>query len=143
MGLSWHNCFWLLIPPLAWNMVFTQHLPTVFERGEVPSWLLITENILRMGVMLLPLLLPISSNPAIRKLGLLIYASGLLLYFGSWIYLILYPSTDSILLLLAPAYTPLIWLWGIVILAQAPWYGGLALLFIGFHIGEYLIRFQT
>ena len=56
------NCFLLVLPALAWNIFLTSRLPQrwfapqVFD--DVPGWLLGLENILRLLVFFLPLLMP-------------------------------------------------------------------------------------
>lgn len=117
------NGFLLIIPALLWNILLVKFLPEgysgkIFDRN-VPSWLLIFENILRFMVMILPLFMPVGLDTFLRRIGLAIYLTGILLYFASWLVQILFPKSCWSLSkagFLAPAYTPAIWLTGIGLL---------------------------
>ena len=65
------------------------------------------------------------------------YALGVLVYFASWLPLI-YSSaaawSKSAAGLLAPAYTPLIWLAGIALVGGSRPYALASLLFVGLHV---------
>jgi hypothetical protein len=91
-----------------------------------------------------------------QKGGLLLYVAGVLLYFAAWIVLMYLPNTawsNSILGLLAPAYTPLFWLIGsgfignslfFNILYRRWLYFLLVIVFLIFHNWHtYLIYFRT
>jgi hypothetical protein len=45
--LTWLNCFWLILPLLAWNLVYGPKLtdPRITSDANSPAWLLIAENI--------------------------------------------------------------------------------------------------
>ena len=139
LKLQWLNCFWLLIPILAWNGVFSAKLAhPAFKLDEaVPGWILILENLLRIATMLLPLFMPLRWDTAQSKLGIAIYLLGLVVYFVSWIPLMVVPSSawsNSPLGFLAPAYTPLLWLAGMGLIAGWWPYLVLSAAFVGVHL---------
>lgn len=81
-----------------------------------------------------------------RRIGLALYLIGLAAYGAAWMMLVFYPTSawsSNIMGLMAPAYTPAIWLLGITLIgdrytiAQMPFQGWLypsvALLFLLFH----------
>ena len=118
LKLSWLNTFWLLVPILVWNLVFASRLAHPgFEADEnVPQWLLITENVLRGVVMLTPLFMALNWDSTQSKAGWVVYGAGMLVYFASWIPLMVTPESawsNSLVGFTAPAYTPLLWLVGI------------------------------
>ena len=119
------NCFLLLLPVFFWNIAFIRRLPKGYTSKEiwdnVPSWLSITENILRTIVFILPLLLILSLQTKTQKFGLILYLVGLLIYFSSWLLQIFIPNSywsTGIIGFMAPAFTSIIWLIGIGIIGQ-------------------------
>ena len=73
--------------------------------------LALAENGLRLAVFVLPFLMPLNlaAPGSIRKL--LVFVAGTLLYFASWLAVILFPTSAwscSALGFAAPAYTPLL-----------------------------------
>lgn len=142
LNLQWLNCFWLLIPILAWNVVFASKLAhPAFEFDEtVPKWVLLLENVLRVAVMILPLLMPLNWETPLSKVGINVYLLGLLIYFASWIPLMYTPNStwsNSLAGFLAPAYTPLLWLVGIGLIGGWWPYLVLSIMFVGVHIGHW------
>jgi hypothetical protein len=138
------NHFLLLIPILIWNVLLTSHLPMEHFSGEAPQWVLIIENIFRAGAMILPLFLPINSKNKFFKSGLTVFIIGTLIYFSSWLWLILYPESvaaNSSWLQFAPAYTPIIWFIGLSMMSNSFLLLILSTLFIGFHVTEYIFRY--
>lgn len=142
LALTWANCFWLILPLLAWNILFgakiTQELIT--SDAHSPAWLLGAENIFRLATFILPLflLLPrgVEWNSTLPKIGLVVYIIGMLIYFASWIPLMAAPQSawsQSLPGLFAPRLTPLIWLVGVALIAASWPYGLLATIFIFFH----------
>jgi hypothetical protein len=96
--------------------------------------------------MMLPLLMHFSISTPRQKLGFAIYLTGLLVYFASWTVLMIFPGTTwstSAIGFMAPAYTPIVWLAGIVLVGNelqfpritlSPWiYGSLSACFLLFH----------
>jgi hypothetical protein len=105
------NGFLLLLPLLAWNLVLGSRLTleAVISDAHSPTWLLIAENISRILVFALPLFLPLDFKGAWNKTGLAVYVFGTLLYFASWLPLLLVPASvwsQSPAGLLAPRLTP-------------------------------------
>lgn len=114
------NCFLLLIPILVWNLAFASYLPEAFSPDvfwkDIPNWISIGENTFRTVVMVMPACLILSWKKPVERGGLAIYLIGLVVYFLSWLILMIYPISDwseSALGFMAPAYTPIIWLIGI------------------------------
>jgi len=88
------DVFWKDIPPLIGN----------------------TENILRIIVFMLPLVMTFSLKSRQQKIGFVLFLAGLILYFSSWLMQIYLPESNwsnSIFGFMAPAYTTLIWFVGI------------------------------
>ena len=104
-------------------------LPPIFASAEwrhIPAPLAFTENILRLAIFVLPFLMPLDLTAPDRMRILLVFIVGNLLYFASWLALILFPSSpwsSSALGLAAPAYTPALWLLGIALLGRKLFWG--------------------
>ena len=99
-----------------------------------PCW---PKQALRVAVFLWPLLLPLRWRDQQSRAGLAVYALGLLIYCAAWLPLIYLPEaawSQSAAGLLAPAYTPLIWLAGIALIGGSWPYALLSLLFVGVHV---------
>jgi hypothetical protein len=133
------NCFWLLLPIFVWNAIFASRLPQLGFRSDagVPRSILMAENLLRVGVFLLPLLLPLRWQDPQSRAGLALYGFGVLIYCVSWLPLLYFPEavwSRSAAGLLAPAYTPLLWLLGIALIGRSWPYALLTLLFVGIHV---------
>ena len=133
------NCFWLLLPIFAWNAIFASRLPKAGFKSDagVPRSILIAEQVLRIGVFVWPLFLPLRWGDPLSQAGLLLFLEGLLIYFASWLPLIHRPESawsKSSAGLLAPAYTPLIWLAGIALIGGSWPYALLSLVFVGVHV---------
>jgi len=140
----------LLIPILAWNAILASKLPAGYQAEmfdkDIPSAVSLGENIFRSLVMFLPLLMPLNLVGRSQKLGLYIFIFGMLVYFLSWVVLIVLPGSTwsmSAVGFLAPAYTPLIWLVGIGLIGaqfyfhfpyQSWMYILLSIVFLSFHI---------
>ena len=142
--LAWRNHFWWLVPILIWNMIFTPYLPMDRFGGEAPQWLLLTENVCRALVMIFPLFMPVKPASIHFRKGVLLYLCGILIYFASWLYLILFPASpisEQVWILFAPAYTPLIWLAGIALSGRSKFYACISIVFIALHVGEYVYRY--
>ncbi|MFT6502375.1 MAG: hypothetical protein ACJASQ_002501 [Crocinitomicaceae bacterium] len=79
------NCFWLLIPIFLWNILLVGYLPEsygpdVFEK-DIPMLVGYGENVLRIVVFGLPIIMIFSLKSRIQKIGFTIYLLGLVLYF--------------------------------------------------------------
>lgn len=149
-----------MLPVIAWNIVLTPFLPAayqpdVFEK-EIPAWLTYSENASRIGVFLLTFLMPLAVNDRTQRKGVYLYVAGLLLYFASWVVLIVFPESawsNSLAGFSAPAWTPLFWLAGMACIGDSfyfrlpyrRWYFiVVALLFLVFHNAHtILVYFNT
>ena len=142
LKLQWLNCLWLLIPVLVWNAAFSSKLAhPAFKHDEaVPKWVLSLENVLRGAVMILPLLMPLRWDTLHSKVGIAVYLVGMVVYFASWIPLMVAPESawsNSVLGFLAPAYTPLVWLVGMGLIGGWWLYLALSVVFVAVHIGHW------
>ena len=148
------NCMVLLLPVMAWNGIFTSMLPRAylaesFEK-DIPAFITNGENISRLIIFILPVLMPMRIETQSQKLGLWLYIAGTAVYFVSWLAQIYFPQSAwslSVFGFLAPAYTPLIWLVGIGLIgstlfiasAYRTWmYIITAIIFVGFHVSHAL-----
>ena len=93
LGLTLWNCLWLILPLLAWNILLGPGItdPRITSDAHSPRWLLIAENIARILVFALPILLPLQWKDTWSKAGLGVYIFGTLVYFTSWLPLIIVP----------------------------------------------------
>jgi hypothetical protein len=144
------NCFWLLVPILIFNLLFTRQLPAAYQMNvfwkDIPKAISVPENLLRTLVMILPVFMRLRVSTPSQKLGLALYLTGLAIYFTSWAVLIASPQcawSMSEIGFMAPAWTPIVWLLGICLIgdelllpgvAFKPWmYWALSALFLVFH----------
>lgn len=143
-GLDLKNYAWFLVPPLVWNVLFTEQLGVdAYFTGQAPQSLLVAENLARGLVFSLPLLMPIDSGNRHFNAGLATYGVGLVAYFATWAFTIIAPHSalaSHPAMRLAPAYLPIIWLGGIALMSESWIYAGAATVFVGLHVGEYLVR---
>ena len=142
LGLAWFNGFWLILPLLAWNLLLSPRITqeAITSDAHSPKWLLIAENVVRILVFALPLFIALPREAdwqsTLPKAGLIIYILGTLIYFASWLPLLLAPGSawcNSLPGLLAPRLTPFLSFLGIAMLGQAWPYGLVAAVFIFFH----------
>ncbi len=119
------NCFLLIIPILLWNVLLVDYLPRsysdeVFSKN-IPTAVEYAENIFRVLALGLPFFMGFALKNRIQKIGFSLYLIGTIIYFMSWLILMLYPGSIwalSIFGFMAPAYTPIIWLVGIGLIGQ-------------------------
>lgn len=119
------NGYWMMLPILLWNIVFTislppQYSPAIFWK-DIPPLLAVCENFLRIVMFVMPAFLALRLLSKPHRLGLLLYLVGSTLYYSSWLALILAPNSawsTSRLGFMAPAYTPLIWMIGLALSAD-------------------------
>jgi hypothetical protein len=154
------NCFLLTIPVLLWDYIFTDKLPKAFQPEifwkDIPSFVTYAENISRLIMFFFISFMPLKITNDKQKRGFRLYVVGVLLYFAAWVILMYFPNTawsKSILGLLAPAYTPLVWLVGIGFIGNSfffkipyrRWlYFLIVVIFLIFHNWHtYLIYFRT
>lgn len=151
------SCGLLLIPASVWNAALTGYLPPPFAAAEfwqdVPTLLAWTENGLRLGVFVLPFLMPLDVSAPGHVRTLFVFAAGTFLYFASWLALILFPLSSwssTALGFAAPAYTPALWLWGIALSGRRLFWGKfyrwwmyavLAMAFLAAHVSHTLLVF--
>ena len=74
------NCALFLLPIMAWNIAFANKLPRfyapdIFEKN-IPTFITLGENIFRLIIFILPLLMPIRTETPIQKIGLTLYFTG-------------------------------------------------------------------
>ena len=135
---SLFNCFWMIVPLLAWNLAFGRRISqdAIISDAHSPKWLLFAENFSRILVFALPLLLPLQWKDAWSKAGLALYIIGTVIYFGSWLPLISASKSgwsSSPVGLLAPRLTPWLSFLGIALTGGSWLYGVIAAVFICFH----------
>lgn len=138
MKIRWSNCFWLVIPLLAWNIALAPNLTLeeVISDADSPAWLLAAENLTRIVVFAFPLLLAFQVKDRLGKTGLAIYLAGLLIYFASWIPLVWTSQSgwsQSAVILLLPRITPLLAFVGIALIGHSLFYAFASVLFIILH----------
>lgn len=152
------SCGLLLIPAILWNIALTAHLPPAFSLAEfwreIPASLAFTENSLRVAVFALPFLMPLELSAPASGRALLVYGAGTLVYFASWLALILSPTSSwstSPWGFAAPAYTPLLWLLGIALLGRRLFWGAfyrwwmylvIAVAFLAAHISHTVLVYS-
>lgn len=132
------NCLWLMLPLLIWNIILGPRIieTRITSDNYSPKWLLIGENIVRIFVFLLPLLLPMQINNVTSKAGVWIYIFGTLIYFATWLPFLLAPHSawsNSPVGLLAPRLTPFLAFLGVALIGHSWLYGIVAALFILLH----------
>ena len=132
------NCLWLIIPLLIWNLILGPKLsdPRLTSDAHSPAWQLFAENGVRILVFALPLLIPLQLRDQLSRTGLVVYILGTLIYFASWVPLMLSPLSlwsQSAIGALAPFVTPIIVFTGIALIGHSWGYGLISLLFIVLH----------
>jgi hypothetical protein len=152
MELSLLNCFWLILPLLVWNLIPGLRIndPRVTSDAHSPQWLLIAENVFRILVFALPVLIPLPHGvdwlSTLPQAGMAVYILGTLLYFCSWLPLLLAPATTwshTPAGLLAPRLTPYLSFLGIALLGGSLLYGGISAVFIFFHTWHGIQNLQS
>ncbi|HVM73147.1 MAG TPA: hypothetical protein VMT91_15390 [Anaerolineales bacterium] len=142
LELHWLNCFWLILPVLAWNLLLGARItdPRITSDAHSPQGLLAAENLTRLLVFALPVLMPLPGRrdwlSGMSLAGLIVYISGTLVYFSSWLPFLAHPPaawSNHAIALLAPRLTPYLSFLGISLLGGAWFYGIIAALFIFFH----------
>ena len=124
------SCGVLLLPALVWNAALADRLPPVYSMSEfwrdIPAVLGALENLSRILVFALPFFMPLELSMAVQRRGLLLFALGTLVYFGSWLAVMASPSSSwstSALGFMAPAYTPALWLLGLAMIGRRLFWG--------------------
>ena len=124
------SCGLLLLPAIVWNMALFDRLPPAFAASnfwrDIPGPLALIENSLRVIVFGLPFAMPLSASTPAQRRSLFIFGLGSLVYFSSWLPLIVWPESawsTSALGFMAPAYTPALWLFGLAALGRQLFWG--------------------
>jgi hypothetical protein len=132
------GCYLLILPLAAWNLVLASRLtdPRLTSDAHSPTWLLAAEGLGRVLVFALPLWMPLQLRHPSKKAGLALYLAGTLVYFASWLPLMLAPASawsSSFVGLLAPRLTPLLPFLGIALIGGAWPYAVLSTAFVLLH----------
>jgi hypothetical protein len=132
------NCFLLIIPLLAWNLVLGPRISDVRVTSDAhsPKRLLLAENGTRTLVFALPLLIPLQVKDIWNKAGLAVCILGTLVYFASWLPLVFAPGaawSNSPFGLLAPRLTPFLPFLGIALIGHSWPYGLVSAVFVFLH----------
>jgi hypothetical protein len=120
------NGYILMLPILIWNLIFTSKLPPAYDpknfNNDIPILIFIGENLFRSIIFILPLFMKLDIANKTGKQGFIVYSFGSLFYYLSWLMLIYTPNSlwsNSGFGFAAPAYTPIIWLIGISLMANS------------------------
>ena len=123
------NCFWLIIPLLLISFFLVKYLPEAFQVNifwsNIPLPVKNFENIFRIIVMALPVFFPFFIKSKIQRTGLAVYFTGVILYLFSYLALIYFPESNwgkSLIGFTAPATTPVLWLTGIGLIMNKPFF---------------------
>lgn len=133
------NCFLLHIPILLYNAVFFRKITMVLPSDQgIKPWLLKVENVFRFLIFSLPLFMSIHTSSSTLVPGLIIYVTGSLIYFFSWIPHLMHAKfknllSKSVAIFLGPFFTPLFFLSGIALIGTSITYMVTALLFVCIH----------
>jgi hypothetical protein len=154
-----HNYFLLLIPVFLWNIILIDYLPESYSPDifwkNIPKIIGYSENILRIIVFVFPIVMILSLKTRLQKIGFAIYFVGLILYFLSWVVIIIYPEStwsQSLIGFTAPAFLTIIWFVGIGLIGNKAFfkfpylsliYICLSMLFVIFHTTHAYIVFQN
>lgn len=119
------NAFWLLVPILLLNGLWADRLPAGYQPPRfdeaIPAYIALPEQLLRVITFTLPCFVPLSLHTRVQRLGMALFVIGTAVYASSWWLLIAQPSSalaTSAVGFLAPAYTPALWLAGLVLLSE-------------------------
>ena len=144
------TCAWLPLPPLVLSLLLWSSLPPAYSPDvfwkDVPQWIGVPENVLRVLVFVIPALFPMGARTSRQHRGWLLYAIGLAAYAASYLVQIAAPNSawsTSLVGFAAPAWTTLLWFGGIALIAgpaffpkrlKAWHYGVMVCLFGVFHV---------
>jgi len=110
-----NNCFWLFIPVIIFNIIFTKYLPEFFLRN-INHPIVIMETVAKIVTIAFSLIMAIKLDNKIGKIGFIVYIIGILIYFCSYFIVIKIQANsynNNLLVLLAPYWTSALWLIGI------------------------------
>ncbi len=104
------NCFLLIFPVILWNYFFFEDLPNPYQEAffwkDIPAYISVPENILRIPLFVLPYLMKIQAD----EKKLVFYFITLTLYMASWCMQIYFPESawsESVIGFTAPAFSAL------------------------------------
>jgi hypothetical protein len=109
------TCFWLFVPIIIFNAIFFQKLPSFYLKN-ISHTVVVIETIARIITIAFSLVMAITLDNKIGKIGLLIYIICTLIYFSSYFIVIYFSNTvfcKNINVLLAPYWTSVLFLIGI------------------------------
>jgi hypothetical protein len=130
-----NSCFWLFIPIIIFNIIFTKYLPEFYLKN-IHHPIVLIETIARIITIAFSAIMAIKLDNKIGKTGRIVYAIGVLIYFCSYFMVIKFPIAlfqDNLIVLLAPYWTSVLWLIGIGLL------GNKLLINIPYHYAVYII----
>lgn len=119
------SCGVLMLPIFLWNVLLGPFLPPILQTEEfwrdIPPLVTYGENAFRLFIDILPFFMPLELLTGVQRRGLILFSVGLVAYILAWLALILFPQSQwslSWVGVLAPAYTPLVWLTGLGLLGR-------------------------
>jgi hypothetical protein len=125
MRFVWQSGLILVTPILIWNILLHHDLPPSYQHGgrwnDYPLALSLSEHITRVLTFVLCAFLIIDYSKPVNYRAWTIYIVGTLLYFGSWLAVILWPLSNwsqSLIGFTSPAWTATLWLLGIGFLSS-------------------------
>jgi len=120
------NGYILIIPIIIWNICFLSYLPSSYApsnfNSDIPLWIIVGENLFRTVLFGFPLFFQVNIKISFENKGLIIYLLGVMIYFSSWLAIIISPTSvwsSSVLGFSAPAYTPIIWILGLSMMVDS------------------------
>ena len=109
------NCFLLFIPVILFDILFTKYLPELYLKN-ISHTIVPIETAVRILLIALSSIMKINIQNRKGKIGVLIYITGLFLYFVSYFVLINHADAvvgKNMILHLSGYWTAMIWLIGI------------------------------
>jgi len=130
-----NNCFLFFIPILLFNILFIKKLPSHYLKN-ISHPIIIIETITRIITIAFSIIMAVNIQNKTGKIGLIIYIIGIIIYITSYFIEIYLPNTffgATVIFILAPYWTSVIWLIGIGLL------GNRLFVNIPYHFTVYLI----
>jgi len=115
-----NSCFWFFIPIIIFNIILTKYLPEYYLKN-IKHPIVTIETIARVITILFSVIMSITINNKIGKIGLIVYIIGVLIYFCSYFIVIKFPATsfnNNLVIILSPYWTSVLWLIGIGLLGN-------------------------
>ena len=154
------NGIWLTFPPLLFSLFFMDYLPVALMPAmfnkDIPPLLINSENIVRVLVFAMPAFYSVGLSTKTQTIGLILYLAGIFLYYLSYGALIIFPDStwsNSMIGVVATAYTNLFWMLGLGLLGEkfyfirclryrSIFFIAPVLIFLTFHITHAVIIYQ-